>query len=313
MEAQVFKITNDEDALKLLEKALYRNIDNISIEATDWPKLSIKYHGGDFDGTVTAAVARTIIELQNTVNSIYCLCVYGDTSTRKLKNEEREALQIRVQVKEGCTELDLVEISKLLLEQIGKMSDPYQASVYIFFILACFCAVGFVYWLQKKDKENERGHQLEMKKETTEQLKVFSDFASKFPQCKTALSMSDQLNDNIIRTAGEASSVEANGIVIGKDQIKSLQQKKRNTSRTARLEGDFKVNMADFENKKYKEFRLKRADGKLEFLAKTDNQNIIKELVNAGVSDEYIHLNVDATILGDDIKDAWIYPGNELE
>lgn len=313
METHNFRITSDDDAIGFLEKILHHNIgSNISLEVTNWPKLSIKYHGEDFDGTVTAAVAKTIIELQNTFNSIYCLCVYDDTNTRRLKAEERQALQIKVQVKEGCTELDLVEISKLFLEQIGKMSDPYQAAVYIFAILACCSAVGFIFWLKHKDKDNEREKQLEMEKEKTEQLRVFSDFASKFSQCKPALSTADQLNENIIRTAGEASSIEANGITIGKDRIRALQQKRRNTSNRKRLEGDFRVDKADSSNEKYWEFQLVRADGKLTCTAKTDNEKSIDDLYKALKSKNFVHLNIDATMLNGELKDAWVYPGDEL-
>ena len=120
--ANEIKISTEEEFLRFL-----KNIDNEefltnSILKADRLSVSMKIEGEKFNASLTGSLIKALADYQDRVYHIYKVQKYGASSNRQLTDEERRALEIKVEVKPGCTEAVLGFIKDIIPEVVNNMT-----------------------------------------------------------------------------------------------------------------------------------------------------------------------------------------------
>src|SRR5690554_3645668 len=103
-------IASEEQAWQLLEEVLQQpESAGIDLRFESWPEFKLTLEGKDFHGTIPTRVMPPILELQKNIHRAYCRAKYNTDDTRCLKEDERDALELVVEVREGSTEF-IVEL-----------------------------------------------------------------------------------------------------------------------------------------------------------------------------------------------------------
>lgn len=98
------KISTEKEFIEFLN-----NIDNEdflrnSILKADRLSVSMKIEGENFDSSLTGSLIKALADYQNKIYHIYRTQKYGLSSNKQLTDEELRALEIKVEIKPGCTE-----------------------------------------------------------------------------------------------------------------------------------------------------------------------------------------------------------------
>lgn len=135
---QKIKVQSREDVIKLVERAL---VDASVIEEADIqisPELArLTLHlDGDYEATITPAMMRSLLYIQDALYGIYSLGQYG--YKKRLSAEEREAVEFAANVKPGTTTIEVL-LDKAL-GAISKMTGGQALKAVG--ILSAACLIG---------------------------------------------------------------------------------------------------------------------------------------------------------------------------
>lgn len=126
---QAVIINSPNDAFVLLKQLLEDKNKNSTYEVDigNLPPLEIYLKGDKFDNSLTTGVMHGLIDLQNSIYRSYALLKHGGTDLRLLKDYEKEALELKVVVKKGSSDLevDTDNLVNKLVELMGKMESKH--------------------------------------------------------------------------------------------------------------------------------------------------------------------------------------------
>lgn len=114
-------IKSEEDAYEVLSNALAGTIQPFGTVIFDgWPTLNLNVKGRKFHQSLTPTVMRGLLEFQKGIYQSFAAAKYNYPSKR-LSESEKKDLEIRVDVHEGSSDLDINfnEIALKLVEQLG--------------------------------------------------------------------------------------------------------------------------------------------------------------------------------------------------
>ncbi|MBR4464794.1 MAG: DUF2953 domain-containing protein [Treponema sp.] len=116
------KISTEEEFLSFL-----KNIDNEefltnSILKADKLSVSMKIEGEKFSASLTGSLIKALADYQQRVYHIYKVQKYGISSNKQLTEEELRALEIKVEIKPGCTEAVIGFVKDIIPEVVSKMT-----------------------------------------------------------------------------------------------------------------------------------------------------------------------------------------------
>lgn len=182
-------ISSESDAFALLED-LVKGVDmgDIQVELRDWPVLIIQVEGKDFAGTIPTRIMHPLLELQRQVNRVYAEVVYGDAG-RRLSQEEREGLELIVQVSSGSSKFQ-TPLDKPLLEILkkgmAKMNGSQVTIVVLTFAVIIGTNYGWTAWLNERLEEKRLAQTIELSQLEQHKLDVVRQALIVAPQAKGA-------------------------------------------------------------------------------------------------------------------------------
>jgi len=93
--------------------------------------VSFKIEGENFHSSITGSMITALAEYQKRIYHIYKVQRYGIKSTKSLSDDELRSLEIKVDIKPGCTEAVITFVKDIIPEVMKKMSGQEIVTVTI--------------------------------------------------------------------------------------------------------------------------------------------------------------------------------------
>lgn len=289
MSAAEWVIQNEDDAWDLLKAACSdKAFEALNIKFENWPILDIKLTGDLFDSNLSTKMMEGFIELQKNVNRTYAKLYYNYANSRGLTNEDKERIELFVQVYSGSAgyKVDLQQIFETFVKGVaGKMTGK---QVVILAISGGLMWTGHSAWTSylehQKDIKGIEMKQLSDVQETT-RMKIFADAIKQEPQVATIKADAEEMYNIILKASANAKTVQIPGAKIKGSEAKLLVRATRAPSQEINLSGDYRVVKIDNTNPDH--FIVKVNDGKeMVFSAKLDQSVIISRDQNKKILEE---------------------------
>jgi type II secretory pathway pseudopilin PulG len=305
-------IASEEDAWAALERATRGDgfPQGVELEFKNWPVFQMDVKGRDWNSTVPTRVMSPLLDVQKDINRAYANIKYSDFNLRKLKDEERDELEVVVKVEKGSSIFNAElwkQFSHMAEAAIGRMNGGQIVITVLGIALAITAPVMYRAWLASRQKEREIQSRLELSQQETERLKVFADAVNSSPSLKTVREDAQATHNRLLKAIKPGDSIAMKGVELKSDEVAVLVQPERGCAEDIFIEGIFVVlgNRTD----KSDGFRItiKRLSDQLTLNADVpielpyEQQQIIQK---AEWSKGRIHLSITASLLRDTITQA---------
>lgn len=143
---------NEQDIIDFFaDPALDINtVKDYSFTIEEWPDLLIKDPNRDM--VIGYSFMQSFTALQEEIYHAYAIIKYG-APNKKLTDAEKQALQLQIKVKEGCTEF-IVAVKPIIEEIIKHMNGTHLTIVLVTFIVAYFGRDAWSRYLKKQETQN---------------------------------------------------------------------------------------------------------------------------------------------------------------
>lgn len=153
-------IINDEESLwravEIYASGGYRKNQTLIIQSWAIGELYLK--GEEYNGKISYSAMRHLCDLQTKIYQSFALAKYGTKNANRLKQNERDALEIFANVDEGSSDINgyseeiILNFAKILTE---KMTPEQIFLALIFFIALFFGERAFRAWVNKSIEERK--------------------------------------------------------------------------------------------------------------------------------------------------------------
>ncbi len=252
-------IRNENDAWDILQKALADEITETALITFEgWPVFKLTIKGKDFMGSIPTRIMPPILDLQKEIHRIYCKVKYNSEDTRKLKQHERELLELVVSIKPGSTKF-LTELFKALNEIIKSSNMTGKEAIVLLVGVSTIIAttIGWKDWVSSRERTHGMDVSVRLSEQETERVEIITEalttsselrqnkqFISEF---KSDLSKSLKPEDQI--------KVDQEPIITG-TRAAEITPTPRKVAEEVRLDGEFLVTGVKFPKKPGGEYRF---------------------------------------------------------
>lgn len=312
----VYVIRNEDDAWNLLEKLQNDDFeipDDIAFDG--WGTFQLYLNGEKWNSSLSPSIFPVFQQLQKNIHRLYAEVQYNG-QTSKLTNEDKDNLEIIIQVSPGSsdtkTKLDYTELAKACLKKM----DGKQ-------VLCGIIACGLMYsgvTVYKSHLQTQRDIRIEesQSKKTEEILQAVQFMSAQETQrmhlMERALrgnelegllySSSSDLYSEMIKSATKAEESTISGVSMNADIAKELSKSKNPKPQPIQINGHFKVLRVDQSNKPLTEITLKEVGGdervvkaKFDLIWFNDeDKEIIKNVEWDESGEKFIKANINARI-----------------
>lgn len=253
-------IRSEEDAYEVLRRARDRELGPYnSIVFDGWPTLNLYLQGDKFHQSITPTVMKGLLEFQKGIYRSYAAAKY-DHPAKRLSEQERDDLEIRVDVNDGSSDLEInfQELATKLFEQmVGKMDSQDIAVTIITIAVLYFGTSAYRSFLESRKETRIKEISDETQRETLSALKYTTEQETKRAQIIADLARDNSKVDNIAQIAFDAqtdvvkamaagSSSHVDGIALTAGIAESLTQNARRKSEEVRLDGVYRLIKLDW-------------------------------------------------------------------
>ena len=301
-------INSESDVYELLEKLSNKNFDlnSYSINFNDWPVLTIKMTGPQFDSSITAPVMKAFIELQASMYGSFAMAIYGVPNPLKLSKEEKKELELIIKVEKGSS-LFNVDAQQLLTNMVEKMNNEEIFSCFLVFII---CYFGSSIWKKYLDNRKEERiadskskeqkalieHLTFSTKEETKRTEILSNIVANNPKASTIFNLSDDAKGELLKRASSAETFEYQGVTVTGDVAEELGKNARKPSVDIRLDGLYRVLNVDSSDPNEFKVRIKNVQNSEEFTAIVQDNTLELAHIEAIQNGEWARKLVKMTI-----------------
>ena len=254
-------IRSEDDVIELLTSLDTRkepiSLDELKFDR--WPVLDIKLTGPKFEQSLTPTVMKALLDYQRAIYQAYALAQYNTPSTRRLTDEERESLEIRVRVQDGSSEIE-VDLTEILIQLGLKLVDKMEPTHLIATILGLSLIFGArsawgKYLESRKEtrlaevQSEERVNFLESQKFLSEQesqrTQILGSVIKENTRLLTAQDIAHDAKTSIVKACGEADEATVQGIEVSGQAAAELTRNARRKSDEVRLDGEYTITRVD--------------------------------------------------------------------
>lgn len=270
---EVFKITSEEDALALLERALNGQFgeDDFPLVAFDkWPVVDVYLPNTPVDASMTPTMMAAFIELQEAVYRAHKLINFDTANLRTLSKSERETYEFRVKVNPGSSGYlaDLGGVlTKIGTEAVSKMTPEGIVMVALGTALIVGGTISWKAWLKSRADIRKAEIEAEVVQgkaqlDQAERLRFFDVIDSQTASTERGLSLLAQaisrnpvLGDieaateparlRLVRAISDEKGGTVGGVKLDADTAAEVTHAKRSESVEETISGNFRVAKVD--------------------------------------------------------------------
>lgn len=301
-------INNESDVYDLLEKLSDKNfkLDSHSINFNNWPVLTIRMTGPQFDSSITAPVMKAFIELQASIYRSFATAKYGVPNPSKLSKEEKKELELVIKVEKGSSIFN-IDAEQLLTNMVEKMNSQEIVACVLVFIVAYF---GSSIWKKYLDNRKEERiaeskskeqkalieHLTFSSKEETKRTEILSNIVINNPKASTIVALSDDAKAELLKRASSAETFEYQGVTVTGDVAEELGRNARKPSIDIRLDGLYRVLNVDSSDPNEFKVRIRNVRNSEEFTAVVQDNTLELAHIEAIQNGEWQRKLVNMTI-----------------
>lgn len=311
-------INNESDVFELISRALKDEIgDQFNIVFEHWPRLTITLEGEGYSGTITPSLMEALVEFQAGLNRAYARVVYNSPDSRVLKAYEKQELEFKAKVEEGCTkiDIDLTEILNKTIEVLGAKLEPKH--------VVLLGVAGMALWVSDtaikahydsevkvKTVQEETVKATALSQEETKRVELITQALAAKPELADIKKDADNSRIALLKGISDAESIEINGITFNKEDAKALATTKRSASKEIQANGNYKILAVDTSHPDEVKIKVHKMDDGREFTAKFRDQSLDQRQIGLLQEAEWdrkkVYLSVNATELRGEITSATI-------
>lgn len=255
-------IRNADDAWAWFQKAVKGEDipEKLTLRFEGWPTFEMNIKGRDWDSTVPTRVMAPLLEIQKDIHRKYVEMAYGSANLKKLKEEDREQLEIVVKVERGSSDYKAPldpQLNTLAEKAIKKMTSRD--------LLIAVLGIALIYggvevnkaWVVQRQTEVQAGTTVELSRQETERLRVFEAATKQQPILETARQDFEESQNRLLKTLKPGDKVSLPGVELSSGEAQEITQKERARSESVTITGAFRVLANDAT--KGNDFRIKVA------------------------------------------------------
>lgn len=257
MEQMVVK--NEAQAWQLLEEALLQHDSfGIQLRFDAWPTFKITLEGEDFHGTIPTRVMPPILELQKNIHRAYCKAKYNTDDTRNLKEDEREALELIVEIHEGCTDF-IVDLAKVLNEiaETTSMNGTDMVLLLLGAGVLWTSRIAWKDWLIAQENKHQQCTTVSLSEEETKRVELLQKTTEKVAEvAETAIQMNEFRSSMVKRMKNKDVLHSDDEEIINGAHAKVVASEPREVAKEVRLDGDYRIDEVKFPKEFGGEYRF---------------------------------------------------------
>ena len=329
--AQDYFISNEIDAIKLLEKILDDeiNIENLNIVVKDFTPFNLHVSGEKYHQTITSSVMKGFLEMQSAIYKTYSLIRYNDEIPNKLTQEDRDDLELEVKVLEGSSDFNVdwdTLFNKLIEKTVGRMTGK-QVYISVLFAIATFGGYSFyqVYIenqteirkveIEQKTKQQERDERLEtiriLNEANQRTIDVLEKAVNAEPNTKKIENEAKEVTTKLIKSVRNADMVELqNTVEFSGEAAKEITTSSKSSWESKRIDGEYIILYVDSTNVAKRKIRLKNAETGQTLIATLENDSLDQKILNLIKNAEWgytkVYLKMRTLTLNGKYKDSVI-------
>lgn len=316
------KIYSEDDAFAALRAVLNDEAAGLP-DFEEWPDLHVILRGPQFDGTLTPGVMRGFVEFQYSVYRSFAAAKYGIPDARRLSEDEKKDLEIIVHVEAGSSVLEVdiqALLEKLVVSVAGRMTPNEVIILAISLALIWSGTTLLRNFLNnrkevalKKLDEDGRARLVaaveNLKKDEKDNLRTFGSVLNENARVLMAHQIAQQGQTDLLKGFSEADEVEIQGQTISGEAIRYMARSSRRKAVEMELEGLYMIRRVDTTDPLLTRVKVVEVGGEgYSFDANVQDDMLSLRKKQALQAAEWgrhpVHLNIQAKMLDDDIRDA---------
>lgn len=238
-------ITSEAQAWEALEQAMSVGFPkDLILEFNGWPSFQMGVKGKDWQCTVPTRVMTPLLDVQKDINRAYASVRYGENKTRRLKDEERDELEVVVKVREGSSLYDAElwkQFSTIAEAAVGRMDGNQTVITVLGLALLVSAPVMYKSWLSSRQKDKELEHQLKMSQEETKRLEVFGNAMNRQPLLTAAQEDVQSTHNRFLKVAKPGDVLDVRGQSLRAEEAAVLMHSERERAQDIVIDGIFVV------------------------------------------------------------------------
>lgn len=261
LEENILVIRCEEDAYSFLESAgAGESPPYNGILFDGWPSLELLIRGDKFNQSITPSVMKGLLEFQRGIYKAYAAAKYGE-SAKRLTEEEREQLEIRVDVSSGSSQLGINfnQIAIHIVDQLAETLPPHEIFLIVVFIaLLFFGNSAYKNYLEDRRKTRAEDARSDVQKQLLESQKFQTEQETKRTEIIASIAKDSIRNARILESsqdaqhgilkslAAGAESRLGDEIVLNQSLSKALAANTRKSAKEVRLDGSYRITRIDW-------------------------------------------------------------------
>lgn len=309
-------IRSADDAWKQLSLVASGDIpEHVELIFEGWPNYDVVINGKDWNGTVPTRVMRPLLDLQQDVNRLFAQVYYGGSNLNRLSDDDRDALELIIKVKEGSSDyrapLDK-QLTEIAQKVIHKMDSKHLMQTLIGAALVWGAVEINKAWVSQLQEAKKVDQTVEISKQETERLKIFSDAMSNRPVLSATKTNYEITQNRLLKTLKPSDKVKTGGVELTGAQALEIVQTSRASSEDLDIREDFYVLANDASKPGGFRIKVKRISDGSEFSADVpiELEQSEKALIQAAEwskGGRKVKLHITATQLRGKIVQATVY------
>lgn len=289
--------------------------EKIILSFEDWPNFEMKVGGRDWHGTVPTRVMVPLLEVQKDLYRAYMSVCHGTDSLRGLRDEEKDMLELVVEVNKGSSEYmakmaeQLNELAKTALERMNSRDVALT-------VVGIALVVGGVEvsksWIASRQAEKQVEQTVELSKQETERLKIFADATKQSPVLASVQADHEASQNRFLKVLKPRDNIVLQGTSLNSTEAAEITQTERARAKDIEVGGVFRVLANDASRNSGFRIKVQRVRDSLTLSADVpielsdDEKKLIQQAEwSKGVS--LVHLNITASELRGKIVNAVVY------
>lgn len=218
--------------------------DDLRVRFDGWPTLTLDVKGRDWHSTVPTRVMPPLMDVQNSINLAYAQVQYNELSTRRLRNEERDSLELVVKVEPGSSLLSSEmweQLTKVASAAVGRMTGTEIVICVTVIALSAAGGSMFKAWMRSRREARRLTNHLELSREETERLRVMANAVQPRPQLAAVQEEAQAASSQLLKATRAGDVIEIHGVPIAADEAHALAQPERERAKDVELSGHFAI------------------------------------------------------------------------
>lgn len=239
-------IRSESDAWYWFERATKgEELPDIPVLVFDgWPSFEISFDGKDWHGTVPSRVMSPLLEVQRDLHRSYVNLCYGMPNLRKLREEDRDGLEIIVEVDKGSSKYKAPlseQLTKLAQDAIKGMGSRDKLIAILGIALVWGATDVNKAWVAQRQEEKQAEKTVKLSQEETKRLEVFSAATKEAPILRDAKADFEASQNRLLKTLKPADKVVSMGVKLTGREANDITHEEHARSQVTTITGSFRV------------------------------------------------------------------------